>query len=94
MGSNRSRHEIDSALCKKGFRRKKNGKHILYFLNGNPRVRTMISHGTMGETIDADLISKMARQLRLTKNQFLNLIDCTVSEKDYRAILRNQGEAV
>ena len=89
MGSNRSRYEIDSALCKKGFHRKKNGRHIVYFLSGNSRIHTMMSHGTMGEAIGADLISKMARQLRLTKTQFLDFIDCTISEEDYRTILRS-----
>jgi hypothetical protein len=53
-----------------------------------------MSHGMMGSTINVDLISKMARQLRLTKTQFLDLIDCRLSEKDYRQILQNYGEDV
>ena len=36
----------------------------------------------------------MARQHRLTKAQFLDFIDCTVSEEDYRAILREQDMMV
>jgi len=40
------------------------------------------------------LISQMARQHRLTKAQFLDFIDCTVSEEDYRAILREQDMMV
>ena len=45
----------------------------------------------MGDTIGTKLISEMARQLHLTKKQFLDLIDCTVTEEDYRTILREQG---
>jgi len=98
MGRVRKGREIDSALCKKGFRREIGGDHICYFLtddNGNDTdVRTKVSHGVMGDTIGVNLISRMSHQLRLTKALFLELIDCTISEEDYRAILREQGETV
>jgi len=92
MGSVRTAREIDSALCKKGFRRELDGRHIRYFFN--ERIFTFISHGPMGATIDSPLIALMARQLRLTKKQFLDLIDCTVSEEDYRVILQEQENQV
>ncbi len=48
----------------------------------------------MGETIGANLLSQMSRQLHLTKAQFLALIDCTLSEEGFRDILKGQGLAV
>jgi len=93
-----SAREIDSALSKKGFRRDNGHDHVFYYLtlaNGrNAGIKTKISHGVTGETIDVNLTSLMARQLRLTKAQFLGFIDCTISEEDYRTILREQGEVV
>ena len=45
----------------------------------------------MGETIGVELIALMARQCRLTKKQFLSLIDCPMDETAYREILQQQG---
>ena len=87
MGSSRKGRDIDSALCKKGFRRDVSGRHIRYFLQGSEEIRTMMSHGMLGQTVDTWFISQMAHQLRLTKKQFLDLIDCTLDEEGYREIL-------
>ena len=98
MSSVRSGRDIDSALVKKGFRRFRDGDHVRYRYysldNAEPVARTKISHGMMGNTIGAKLINEMARQLRLSKTQFLNLIDCPISEEDYRILLREQGVEV
>ncbi|MDR0326958.1 MAG: hypothetical protein LBI05_01540 [Planctomycetaceae bacterium] len=96
MGSVRKGREIDSALCKKGFRRETGGDHICYFLmdrsGDDTDIKTKVSHGAMGITVGVNLISRMARQLRLTKMQFLALIDCTLDEEGYRQILQNEEE--
>ncbi len=91
MGNVRSARVIDVALCKKGFRRELDGKHIRYFFKGNPNIRTMISHGMANTALSADMISKMAKQLKLTTKQFLAFIDCTLSEEGYREVLEKQG---
>ncbi len=93
MGRVRKGRDIDVALCKKGFRREIDGDHVCYLLTGS-KVKTKTSHGAMGDTIGTNLISRMSRQLHLTKSQFLDFIDCTISEEDYREILRKQGVAV
>jgi len=51
----------------------------------------MISHGMGGSSLSAKLIGNMARQLHLTKKQFLALIDCPLDEEGYRAILDELG---
>ena len=93
MGNVRSGREIDSALIKKGFLRVHDGDHIRYRYYGsdcdNPLARTKISHGMMGHSIGAKLLSEMAKQLHLTKKQFLDLIDCTLDEEGYRGIVVN-----
>jgi len=94
MGRVRKGRDIDAAFCQKGFRRDVSGKHIQYFLSGFNEIRTMMSHGDMGDTIGANLIARMARQIHLTKSQFLNLIDCPLTEEQYREILREQNFAV
>jgi hypothetical protein len=65
---------VEAALCGKGFLKESDGDHIRYYLpnaTGTDRiVRTKISHGMKGSTLDAWLLSQMARQLHLTKKQF------------------------
>ena len=96
MGSTRSGRDIDAALRKKGFSCNSDGKHIRYFFvqpdETRAGVNTLMSHGVMGESLSADLIARMARQLRLKKAQFLKLIDCQLDEDGYRAILDEQEE--
>jgi len=98
MGNVRSGRNIDSALRKKGFFRDSDGDHVHYYLlrdtGERTSIKTKMSHGILGSTLSADLISKMARQLHLTKDQFLDLIDCTLSEEDYRTILHEQNMAI
>ena len=89
MSSVRTGREIDGALRKKGFQRELDGKHIRYFFN--ERIFTHISHGMMGESIGAPLIAQMARQLHLSKKQFLDMIDCSLEEAGYREILQSLG---
>ena len=95
MSNLRSGRSIDSALCKKGFLKDLDGDHVNYYflrLTGERSfVKTKMSHGMMGSTIDVNILSKMARQLHLTKKQFLELIDCPLYEKGYRQILREAG---
>ncbi len=98
MGKVYSGRTIEAALLKKGFLKESDGDHIRYYFPNKARtdwvVRTKISHGMQGKTIDSWLLTQMARQLHLTKAQFLELIDCTLSEEDYREILKTQGLAV
>jgi hypothetical protein len=93
MSSSRRGRVIESALTQKGFEKTKDGDHYRYYFydlhTGATLSQTKMSHGVLGETIGAPLISQMARQLHLTKAQFLALIDCTIDEEQYRAILRD-----
>ncbi|MEA1885562.1 MAG: hypothetical protein U9N62_13790 [Thermotogota bacterium] len=52
-------------------------------------IRTYISHGSK-DYVDA-LLSKMSEQVKLTKQEFLNLIDGKMTRKEYEDILRARG---
>ena len=93
MGDNRKGRDIDAALRRKGFRYDSTGDHLYYFF-GDTTIKTKMSHGILGKTVGSPLISQMARQLRLTKSRFLNLVDCSISEEDYRTILHEQNVKV
>ena len=90
MGNVRKGRDIDAGLCSSGFTREVDGDHVRYVLTGTS-VKTKVSHGAMGDTIGANLISRMSRQLHLSKQQFLALIDGTMNEEEYRELLRQEG---
>lgn len=86
-------NKIDGSLCRKGFERKNDADHVQYilYINGlKTRIRTKISHGE--NEIGDDLISKMSRQLKLSKKQFLDLIECPLSKEEYVKLLQKNGE--
>ncbi|MGL4943954.1 MAG: hypothetical protein ACRC46_12285 [Thermoguttaceae bacterium] len=94
MGRVRAGRNVDAALRKKGFKRDASGDHVYYFFTdpeGQETIlNTKMSHGMLGSTIDAKTLSLMSRQLRITKAQFLDLIDCVLSESEYRNIVNQQ----
>lgn len=94
MGNVHSAQKGESALRKKGFQRLADGDHIHFiFFNKNEEavVRTKISHGPKGRTLSVKLISEMAKQCQLTKQQYLDFVECRLSEDEHREILREKG---
>lgn len=86
------RSEITSSLLRKGFKRsQKQSKHHDYFLyHTNDKVTslyTYVSRGTKYKTLSDPLVSKMAKQTKLTNDQFHNLVDCTLTAEEYKDIL-------
>lgn len=55
-------------------------------------VKTMTSHTPKMKDIPDNLISAMARQCKLSKNDFLGVVDCPLSRDDLENILRERGE--
>jgi hypothetical protein len=88
----RDRKDIEGALLKKGFR-KREGDHHFYIYHTiaglKSRIFTKTSHSH--KTISDDLLSMMARQCRLPRQQFFNLIDCPLTKDAYEQILTEQG---
>ncbi len=88
--------DVIKSLNKKGFELNKKGrhkkKHKFYnfkYQNKITNVNTHFSHDS--QEINDYLIGKMAHQLNLNKDQFIDLIKCPLSEEDYIKILKGQG---
>lgn len=78
-------------LQKKGFEKasgKSNDhKWLEFWVEGKlTKIKTKISHGS-GD-INSSLISLMSKQTYLTPTQFRQLAECTISQKEYIAILK------
>lgn len=90
----RERSAIAKALGDKGFG-PKDGDHEFYILwddkDRKTRIHTKLSRGSGHKEIGDDLLAKMAKQCRLTKAQFLELIDCTMSGSQYLANVKAAG---
>jgi hypothetical protein len=83
---------IQSSLAKKGFVADDTGHHIYYrFFIGGKRtdVYTFFSHGDV--EIHGGRINQTAKQLRLDKDKFLELIDCHMDESAYTKLLLDGG---
>ena len=89
------RKDVVEALCQKGFKENKSAKghdHYRYYdLNDRKTsVRTMVSRGTKYKTLGNDLRSEMARQCKLSKKQFEQLVSCDLTRQSYEEILRSK----
>ncbi len=87
----RSARNVAANLERKGFIAD-DGNHTFYrlFVNGkNTGIRTKISHGE--KEIHDGLLSQMAKQTRLAKKEFLELVDCPLTEAQYLGLLRERG---
>ena len=83
--------DVITGLVRKGFQKKENDHTFLHlFVNGlKTPIYTKVSHGE--KQIGDKLLGAMARQVRLTRRQFLDLIECPLSETAYVDLLRNKG---
>ena len=86
----RDSRKVRQNLLKKGFIEKQGTKHILYvFIHEEKRIcETRMSRND--QDIDDYLIDQMKKQLFLDKQDFINLIDCPLSEEDYIKILKDK----
>ena len=80
-------------MLRKGFRvvESRHRQYRYYKMNGGrTTVQTLASHGS-GRDIGDHRLGQMARQLKLTRRQFDQLVDCSLSQPDYEAMLRRGG---
>lgn len=82
---------IKRALSKKGFV-EESSKHIKYILcdeeGKTSRIFTIFSHGS--KEYSDDLLSAMAKQLKLEKSEFIRFVECTLSHEKYLELLREK----
>jgi len=84
----RGEREVGAGLLKKGFLARENDHtfYHLYVAGKKTPVYTKISHGE--REIGEKLLGMMARQVGLSKRDFLDLIDCPLTFDEYLELLR------
>jgi uncharacterized protein YtpQ (UPF0354 family) len=91
----KERTHVVSGLKDKGFRleQDKRDHDFLFFehVGVTQAIYTKVSRGTSHRTIDDQLLGKMSRQLKLTRKQFNDLVDCPMSQVEYEDHLRQGG---
>ncbi len=90
----RARKDVESGLLAKGFQQADSHHHyfIYHDLAGKKTpVKTKTSHA--GKDLDDNLLALMARQIRLTKKQFLDLVDCPLTRDAYDLIVSTGSDA-
>jgi len=88
----REREDIRNALCQKGFR-EDNNDHYYYTLIYNNQVTsifTKISKGSKYKTIQSGLLSLMSKQMKLSNKEFLDFIDCDLTDINYIKLLKER----
>ena len=91
----KTRQQIMTSLGKKGFIQKdyKDHYYFTYYTKDGKKTNifTKLSRGTHYKSINDSLLNPMARQCKLDKSDFINLIDCPLSRDDYENKLINAG---
>jgi hypothetical protein len=91
---------VEKSLKKKGFKkgnkgvkgRKRKQKHIKYFFHYKEKktpVFTFVSHSD--QDIDDYLISKMSKQMKLHKKDFIAFVNCPLTKDKYIKKLQKTG---
>ena len=88
------RRLVEKGLTEKGFRRIE-GDHafFVYYSESGKKspVWTKTSHGSRHKEIADGLVSQMARQCKISVQEFKDLIACPLTRRAYEAKLLEQG---
>ncbi len=87
----RPKRDVEAALKKKGFRQDDGDHHWFFYWTAEGKktpVRTKTSHGGTKDLGDG-LLKEMARQVRISKVQFLDLVDCPMNRDQYQQLLKD-----
>lgn len=82
--------KIERALLNKLGFEPKAGHHRIFrlYLDGKLAARTFISHGQ--REVGRYHIGQMARQMRLSRQEFLDAIECPLTRQEYYKLLRQR----
>lgn len=91
----RPKDKLVSALKSKGFAQAA-GDHVylIYYTRDGQKtaVKTKTSHTPKMKDIPDNLISQMAKQCKLSRAEFLGVVDCPIDRDDLESLLRDRGE--
>ena len=87
----RKNYNIANSLLKKGFEEKHSSHtHLTYFIDGKKTsIFTFISHGK--KEISDQLMHQMAKQLKISHEQFCELVDCSMGGETLREFYLDEG---
>ncbi|MCY7272280.1 MAG: hypothetical protein LH702_00685 [Phormidesmis sp. CAN_BIN44] len=91
----RKKSQVESALKGKGFEQIEGDHHFFVYVTLDGKrttIRTKTSHTPKVKDISDNLLSLMAKQCHLSKNAFLNLVDCSLDQDGYEKILNKDGK--
>jgi len=91
----RPRTKVESALKSKGFSLEEGDHHYFIYVSEDglvTNVKTKTSHGAKMKDIPDNLLSAMARQLALSRPDFLSFVDCDLDRRSYERQLRAAGK--
>ena len=92
------RADIESSLSRKGFTEETDRNHRFFKLVVGGKytgIYTKTSHGSAKyKTLGNELVKKMASQIKLRTDDFVRLVDCTLTGEQYLTLLRERGEEV
>ena len=80
----RKQRDIERGLVKKGFQQTESHHHFFVYHSCEGKkttVKTKTSHGN--QELSSYILQQMARQIYLSKIDFLKLIDCPMSRHQY-----------
>ena len=91
-----SRKDVIASLKKKGFTSREGSGHTV-FVYCNTRglktdISTAVSRGSQYKDLRDDLISDMASQCNLSKQQFVELVKCSLSRDGYAELVEEPEE--
>ncbi len=91
-----ARDEVESALSRKGFSEddSKGADHRWFrpYVGGKKTaIATKTSRGTKYKHLGEPLVKHMAVQIRLTKQEFEQLVECSIDGAKYIELLRERG---
>lgn len=84
----RNKQDVEQSLKRKGFVRREGDHHyfVYHTIAGlKTAIFTKTSHTPKMREIPDNLLGQMARQCRLSKSEFLDLVDCPLSREGYEA---------
>lgn len=92
----RTRDSINDSLQRKGFLLKPGERDhyrfVYYSMAGKKTsVHTKTSYGSKYKVIGDILLKEMSKQCKLSKADFLSLVDCPLNQEEYENKLRTQN---
>ena len=89
----RARRDVENALVSKGFVEGPGDHHFLiYYTKAGVKTIARTKTSRSGRDIPDNLLGQMAKQCKVSKQQFLALVDCGLSRDGYEDVLVATGQ--